>query len=257
MIHNLKALGLAIFAVLALGAVGASLALAEEEKEQAHKFIAGAEPTHLTATQAAGTNNIHGEALGGAQEFQAVTNDAKVLRCTELEAFGTVKKEAESVTVTPTYKNCGAWETNAENKTVKVAAITVKFNGCHYVFKNNTTPTINGTKGYHATVEIECDKAGEKVEIFNPFGAACIKIGPQTVHGAKYFNETVEGHKNIVVHATAHGIVSETTGAIGCGVKGQVDSTGTYTGVATVKGYKDEKHTEQTDVSVSPGEVTP
>jgi hypothetical protein len=256
MIHNLKALGLAIFAVLALGAVGASLALAEEEVETVHKFKAGSVPTHLTVTQAGGTNNIHGEPLNGSQDFQFKTNDKKTLKCATFTAQGTVEAaEVEEVTVTPEYSNCSAWETNAENKTVKVAEIFVNFNGCDYRFTNKTTPTTTGTPGYHATVHIICP-VGKKIETtVTAFKLPCINIGEQTFHGIKYFNSEVEGRKDVSLHITAHGIVSETKAA--CGTNGEIDTTGTYTGVATVKGYSDPEHKKQTNISVSPGEVTP
>jgi hypothetical protein len=247
MIRTLKALGLALFAAFALSAVAASAASA------AHTFKSDAEVghlTHFTAEQKTDgtTLNIHGEKLEGTQEFQAKTNDNKTLKCKKVKAKGTFEgPSVASVTATNVeYSECSAWETNAEKKTVTTVPIEVKFNGCDYHFYGETTATPEGTAGEHAIVEIKCPE-GKHIEILaTGLKTQCIDIFPQSVHGAKYFNGETAGVRDIAIHATAHGIKSTTTGACGTGE----DTTGTYTGEITVKGYNDTEHKNPTSIWV-------
>ena len=107
MIRNLKTLGLAIVAVLALSAVVASAAGASE-------FTAGSYPATATASSAKGNDDFNTEA-GSVQ-------------CKAHFHVGSLAAASESVTVTPTYSECQAFG---------FLSATVHMNGCDYVFYTN------------------------------------------------------------------------------------------------------------------------
>jgi hypothetical protein len=241
MIRTLKALGLALFAAFALSAVAASAASA------AHTFKGAKNPTYSTAEQKTDgtTLNEHGVKLEGTQEFKTTTGDKNTLKCKKVKAKDKIEAlEVASVTATNVeYTECSNWETNEKKETVTTVPLTVNFNGCDYHFYGETTGTPTGTAGEHAIVEIKCPE-GKHIEILaTGLKTQCIDLFAQSVHGAKYFNGETgpEGAKvkDIIIHATAHGIKSTTTGACGTGEH----TTGTYTGEITVKGFSDEAHT--------------
>jgi hypothetical protein len=263
MTRNLKALGLALFAVFALSAAAASVA-------SAHQFKSNAVEAHLTARQytEGNTKNIHGEELKGKQEFKATTPDPKTLRCNEVTAKATFVPPAEAITATNIeYKNCGAFETNAESKTVEVAKTFVEFTSCHYEFKGGTETTANppvGTSGAHAKVKINCTTAGDHIHIkATELKLPCITIPEQeTGHGVRYFKDPKDETK-IVIHATVHGIKSTTTNSIACPTKSggtEVHETaangGTYTGEITVEAFKDAAHTIPATLEASEAKKT-
>jgi hypothetical protein len=233
-----------------------NISVSPGERTATHLFTSDGLPTHLTAEAKTDgeTTDIHGEKLKGTQELQAKTNDAVTLKCKKVSAKGTSEGlEAESVTATNVeYSECSAWETNEAKETKTTVPVTVKFNECDYKFYGNTTETKEGTAGEHAIVEIKCPE-GKHIEILaTGLKTQCIDLFPQSTHGVKYFNGETGGVKDVIIHATAHGIKSTTTGACGTGEH----TTGTYTGEITVKGYSDEAHTIPSNISVSPGATT-
>ena len=185
------------------------------------------------------------------QEFQAKTNDPRTLKCNTLNAKGTVEGETKpTVTVTPEYKNCSAWETK-EGVTKEVSSAFVEFTSCHYEFKGETKSFPEGTEGEHATAGIHCDTPGDEVHVkVTALKLNCITLPEQSIEqGVRYFNEETEPN-NVVIHATAHGIESTTPGTIACPGKA-THTTGTYTGEATVSAFKDEAHTEPQSIEVT------
>jgi hypothetical protein len=270
MTRNLKALGLALCAAFALSAIGASAASAVVQDEFTSDAV-GEQITHLTAKQKTdgNTKNIHGENLGGVQEFQGTTGDEKTLKCNEVSAKATFTgPKVKDITATNVeYKSCGAFKTNAEGKTEKIATTFVEFTSCDYHFYGETTETANGPVGTkanenHANVEIKCTVAGDHVHIkATELKLKCITLPAQNVlHAVRYFNTG----EDVSIHATAHGIKSTTENSIACPTKNggtevheDLTKGGTYTGEITVEGFKDAAHTEKTKVQVSPGATTP
>ena len=244
MYRNLKALGLAMAALFAFGAVAASAASAVEE----HEFHSDSEVTHLTA------------AATTPQVFFAKTGDAKRVQCEQVNVSGTItgtKVESETykadeVTVEPTYSECAIWE-----GATRLIGATVTSTGCHYKFDSDTDG--NG----HAAVEIK-DTVGTLCAN-NPGGITVTVLGQPCIHvepttelegGVHYNNITTEnGVKDIEVEATVSGIDSVTTNhpLVGCAaVEGETDTTGTYEGSVDVTGFKDAAHTEPANITVNP-----
>ena len=250
-----KALGLALAAAFALSAVAASAASAVTHTFSTPGY---AGTTFLTAKQytEGNTENIHGEELNGVQEFQAKTNDTRTIKCKKLTASGLVIKEVSSdVTLTPKYEECSAWETK-DGVTKEVSSAFVQFTSCSYLFKGGTNSFSEGTEGEHATVNIHCNISGDFVHIkVTALKLTCITLPEQTIgQGVRYFNEETEPN-NVVIHATAHGIESETPGTIACPGKA-THTTGTYTGEATVSAFKNEAHTEPQSIEVTGAGLT-
>lgn len=147
MIRNLKMLGLSLAAVVVLGAVSASAALAQT---QGMLTTDGASVTlDITETGAAGSNAI---TVGGTKIECAGTTYVGH------EAGSTTKpvpNKAKEVTVTPTYKTCQA--------TVKKVVFpgTITMNGCDYVYHIGNTVAANT---YATTADIVCP-AGQVIQI--------------------------------------------------------------------------------------------
>jgi len=106
MIRNLKTLGLALVAVLAMSAVVASAA-------SALQFTASKYPTTVTATTALGNDVFTTE--GGAVECEG-------------HFEGESKEASETMTIKATYTKCKAFG---------FAEASVNMNGCDYVFHSN------------------------------------------------------------------------------------------------------------------------
>jgi hypothetical protein len=270
MTRNLKAPGLVLCAAFVLSAIGASAASAVVQDE----FETDAPPGvqwHLTAKQKTdgNTKNIHGELLKGVQESQYTTGDEKTLKCNEVLAKATpVGPKNKSITTTSVeYNNCGAWRTNLEGKTEKVATTFIEFTSCDYNFSGETTETVNGPVGTnaaenHANYEIKCTTAGDHIHTkATELKLKCVTIPAQTVlHAVRYFNTG----EDVSIHITAHGTKSTTENSLACPTpegKTVVHETaangGTYTGEITVEGYKDAAHTETTKVQIPGGPSTP
>jgi hypothetical protein len=131
MIRNLKALGLALVALVALSAVVAGSASAAGER-----FHSEAEPTIITGV----STNTHVFAAGGAN-----------VECTGAEFKGTSKVKTETTqTVHPTYTGCTFI---GEKATIDTA-------GCNYVFGSET---VEG----RLPVEIECT-TGSSIKVTAP-----------------------------------------------------------------------------------------
>jgi hypothetical protein len=147
MTRNLKALGLALVAALALSAMAASAAQAEVEKGT---FTAGVTPSKHT------TSTLHGKQIGVAAEnyFEINKEEASRVTCTNSGVGFTsilVGGTAKQLTVAPTSTECVSGS----------LPMTFNTNECDYTF---TQPeTIEGGK-YTGKVDLFCP-AGQKIEI--------------------------------------------------------------------------------------------
>jgi hypothetical protein len=196
MIRNLKVLGLALVALLAMSAL-ASTASAQFESE--------AESTNLTVS----TNAM--------QKF-APSEGSTAVECTTIKVTGTQTGTANTtVTIAPEYSNC---------ETFLGAATAVKTNGCKYVFhlaKGSTS----------GTTDVECE-GSNTIEI--TVGSICkYTIGTQTGLSSVNFKNTGSGTtREVVVEPNVKGIVStRTTNDFFCPAGG---STGTYVGSSNTTG---------------------
>ena len=147
--NHLKALGLALVAVFALSAVAAS--------------AASANPALFTAEVGAGeTAGIDG---GQTSAFgNTFSIGGKPWSCEEAALVGealTAGPASTEATLTPQYRNCH----------VIIAGltfpITITVNGCHYKFNatKETTDTEGNPTPFSADLTIECNNAGEQIEI--------------------------------------------------------------------------------------------
>jgi hypothetical protein len=243
--RNLKTLGLALVATLALSALAASTASATETQ---HKFKGGQSPTTF------GTVEQHPAGEAGEQKFEATTNDEKILKCKKFKAKSQTSGEVESVTLTNVeYSECAAYKTSDGSK---IADTFIEFTECDYVLYGKTTETPSGTAGHHATYEIKCPVGQEIHTKATALKLKCITIPEQKVHGVKYTNVKTGTKEEITINTTAHGTVTTTENSVACPTpegKTIVHTTGTHTGSLTVKGYTSGTHTTQTDVTVTPG----
>jgi hypothetical protein len=131
MIRNLKSLGLALVAVLAMSAVVASAAQAVPS------FTASAYPATATGSNAKG-----GEAF---------TLDGSTVQC-DSHFQGTLSAAGSTLTVTPKYSNCEAFG---------FLEATVNTEGCTYVF-HATEQVAAGVYNHH--VDVVCP-AGKSIKI--------------------------------------------------------------------------------------------
>ena len=218
MIRNLKALGLALLAICALGAVASSAASAAVE----HDFHADGEKAVTTAT-------------GANHEFLVGSNPVK---CKKVQAEGTQVGKgsgttwaADEITVTPHYEECEFGGKPA----------TVDFMHCAYKFDSDTT-TGNTTGGEHAQVEVEC-QGEDTITVITSVGT--ITVGPQVIKDAISYKNDPSNKNAIEVIATAHEITVscmrtlESQPVNGC-LLVPTGKVGKYTGTTTSTCYKDE-----------------
>jgi hypothetical protein len=234
MTRNLKIMGLALVAMLALGASAASSASAQ------HQFTSDeADPVYLTAESSNAVFSTKTATIG--------------VECETNEAVGSAESPTEEVTVTPTYEGCTAGF---------LGEAPVDMTGCSYVLFSETTEHL-GTDGEtvetHAPVTIECpDEARIDVEI-----SACpITIDDQEdgkLHGVTYHNDEGTGGSKDDVTVTVtvdkihyegdwteeNNFLCETLGGLN-----RSASDGTYTGSFTVTGFADQSHTEPVNIHV-------
>jgi hypothetical protein len=204
MIRNLKALGPALGAVFALGALMASSASAVDTLTT---------PQATAIVTATGTN---------AEFF--ITNPFNVrVQCTTTTLAGTVKNGTSVNTFEATYTgtlkatpHSGSHCTGVGGVGGLINQATVNMNGCDYNITGNTTgkDITDATKGTvpDAKVWVTCP-AGKHIIIETNIG--CTLTIPEqtpTEGGVTYTNETVGGKKQVTVHETITGITYTTDG---------------------------------------------
>jgi hypothetical protein len=255
---NLRALGLALIAVFAFGAVMASAVSAEVTDH----FTSEVEKTVLT-----------GEQVGTSEDnFYGIKKVSSLaLTCKKVTFAGTVTgKSVTEITLVPTYFEC----------TSNLGAATVTNDRCAFILTGTTDKFINTSgveEGKDATVHLECDHN----EVGGKLGSIRIQTGGceftlastqpkgttvnQNLKGVKYTNEGSGTTRDIKVDVTVDNIHYTTNDAFACTLAG-IPTTGTdtfLTGTVTIKGYEDnlgsptpwqdkfELDTEQVGISVS------
>lgn len=222
MTRNLRALGLALLAAFALGALAVSAA-------SAHTFKSENAPVTLHATQVSN------------QTF-TVTGHSVVCKNATFHGSST-NKANETVTLSPTYTNCTFGELEA--------AVTVP-STCNFVL-HSATPTTN-----MALVDIECNHGGPIV--INVGGICEIRIGDthpptmttvnQGLSGVKYTNIAGNGTttREIEVEATVDNVSDVVIGSL-CFLGGL--STGTHTNA----GYRGNARLTGTETGGGAGRI--
>lgn len=194
MIRNLKALGLALVATMALGAVAASAASAQPT------FSAEGEHAILdVVSNETQTFNIPG---AGTVNCEKVSVEATILSAEE---------STSELKATPTYSECEAFSIEAH----------IDFTGCWYLFTANGEVHILCPPG--STIDIKVTLFGSK---FN-----CVMVEEQSVNEVAYSNK--EGHVNLEpnvsgIKSTVEGVCGNETNNEGT-YKGNVTVAGTDT----------------------------
>lgn len=178
---KLKALGLAVLAVTAVGAFAVVNASAK---------IAGHFTTTTHHTIIKGTEN------GPNHDLRFIGEDGSFITCTHASYEGAIPSPTtttQSVEVTPTYKECSTSGTAPHN-------ISVHHNGCKYRFDS-------AANAKHATVWVVCP-AGSKIKITHP---NCeISVPAQQLSGVTYTAETRPSNKKgITIDVTVAGISAQ------------------------------------------------
>jgi hypothetical protein len=204
MTRNLKALGLALLAAMAIGAIAAQASSAATE----HSFRLGANETVLT-----GKTESYGNANHLSQEVLTATAGLTV------DCYGTyeglqVGQTLDEVTVHPKYTTCTPDGT------------TVDTNGCNFVFESNTDVSSGHFSAEeHATTRIECSEGHTAIEMTRP--GCNIVFHPQTVRGIRYTQLASHSGKHaFTVTATLRTITYTVTAGSFCGLAGH--GAGTY-----------------------------
>lgn len=217
MIRNLKTLGLALFAVLALTAVAASAASAQQGKLTSEKGV----PFTLTGTETTGEGETNAlTAFGLTIECPGSTYTGHEVKTT---AHKLIPNGAIDATITPHYKqanhNCRVQGLNLP--------VTVDMNKCDYVAHLGvTTGGVAGT--YGVTFDIECNAVGEDItvtvwttnalETSEPNNPMCIiHVPQQTGLKGAHARDTGNGHVDLI--GTVEGIKAvktKTTHAVLC-----------------------------------------
>jgi hypothetical protein len=211
MIGNIKALGLALVALLAMGVMAASSASA-----QIGKVTSDTNKTAVTLkgtdTGAVGANSF---TVPGISSFHCPNSHYTGHKVNTVSTPLSVGET--EITVRPEYTAC----TDSSNR-----AITVDMNSCHYRFYDaTTTGGVAGT--YGVAVDIVCPGTN-KIEVT---GSSCspIKIGPQTDLTGFHLTNTPAGAIKDDVDLT--GEVNVATTCFG------IPATAVYKADVTMRGY--------------------
>src|ERR1041384_5765759 len=126
MIRNLKILGLALVASLAVGALGASAASA----------------TDLFTTENGESVLLTGTSHNG--RFTITAGSNLLFECTTSSFAGTAQNGASEVTVEPSYTGKVNATPHGSSCSSSIGDFTFDQEGCHYTFTGNTTGTEGG-----------------------------------------------------------------------------------------------------------------
>jgi len=231
MIRKHKALGLALMALFAFGAIAQSAA--------ADPLTVASGEVHITAAQE-GTGHVF--TAGSSGEVKCTTSSSDTTATS-------VSGQVNEITVAPTYTGCTAFGSTAD----------IKVNGCTYTL---TTPTNlgGGVVTWHANlpenkgqIHVLCPE-GKSIEITPTFlgASVCTQfVGAQTPTGGHIVGRNVAGSipMDITLEVTLTGI--HYTGSGGICQNGETHTDGTLTGNTTAKCYKNIAHTEQIDCTFS------
>ncbi len=225
MTRNLKVLGLALTAVLAMSAVVA----ASGAQAVVPQF-------HCTSTTenciVTGKSNI-GKLLVTNVEVKCKENTG--VAGARYEA--TIPKTGTTATITAAYGN----PTTGKGCTLASLPLTVNMNGCDYTF-NSVEPEA-GLEGT-ATVDINCP-AGKVIEIVSPSAPCTITIEPQTgLKHVTFTNSKTPEPTDVTANVTVTGIATISHGA-GCPCpETETLKNGSLTDTITLEGFNDEPATK-------------
>lgn len=209
MTRNLKGLGLALVAVLAIAAVGAQTASAAVS----HTFFATSAPLQLTGEQT------------GENAFKT----GKVeIKCSTATPVGTINETtADEISLSFTLGGC------------KLGALNVEFinEGCQLAVDSDTTEN-PATGKEDAAGKLVCE-AGKLLKLS---GGGCVTdVGSQgPLHGTKFTNVGSAPREEVTVESHVVGVVFTATG-LNCsliGIPPGVHTNGTLIINARVQGYK-------------------
>jgi hypothetical protein len=221
MTRNLKVLGLALVAALAVGAVGASAVSANKN----FSFQADAAAGKTTAI-------VGEQVVPNGDRFVVDTGTA---RCEKTHYTGQqVGPEVTTMTLTAAYSGCkvGAFES------------TVNMGNCHYLIHTNTNGnTTNGE--FDTTTTIVCTSGDITITVSSGATTKCIiHIPAQNLGtGLVATNATTGGIKDVTGHIDFSTITYTQTGGTGLGACPNLGSTethnGLYEGEATNTGFNE------------------
>jgi len=210
MSRNLKILGLALMAIIAMSAVVVSLASAAEVE-----FKLESSPTVLTGTQEGSGDVFH--TMGGNVTCGKATYEGSVT--------GTSSPEAE---VEPTYGNCTAFG---------FINVPIHINECRYRFTSGEEKGGN----FEGSLDSVCPE-GKAIEITSP--GCRVTVGTQTPTGGTitYTNIGTGAAREIRLDVALTGIhyIEDENGG-GCSSAGVTTTDGTYNGHVTVTGENAKK----------------
>jgi len=193
MIRNLKSLGLALVAVLAMSAMVASAAQAVPQ------YTGSAYPTTGTGSNTSGSETF--------------TTEGGTVQC-DSHFVGTLSAANSTLTVTPSYSNCTAFGfINAD----------VHENGCTYVFHASSKL---GTDHYSSTVDVVCP-AGAQMVIT---AATCEVAVPAQTGLSSVTTQNLAGGTVTVVPNVANITMNVLKDGFGCPFSGTGHKKGTYHG---------------------------
>jgi hypothetical protein len=258
MTRNLKTLGLALVAAMALGAIGAQGASAVVE----HSFRQGSEKTVLTAANESYTT-------GSSKNVVSFTPGLTISCDVTFEGtqVGTIR---DTVTVHPKYHNCSSSLGGSP---------TVHTSGCNFILDSDTTTSSHSGVNEHAAVSLECESAhsasphfieatapGCNFRIEQTHTSPSVEVN-QSLHGVRYSSVTHSGKNSGTLTATVRTIKFTANSGSLCGLAGHAAGTygsASYDGIGTLTGYTDStvvsgsttngrvwSHGAQVDISVS------
>jgi hypothetical protein len=205
--RNLKTLGLALVAVLAMSALTASAA-------SANPFFTSTSYPQTLATEDTGAEDL----------FTVSGNE---LTCSGETFSGTLTGKSTGISVTPNYINC-------KTKGAAFNNVTVTHNGCNFEF--TVTTTINNHH-HGGNVHIKCP-VGKVIEIHHyssqPHGSSSctVTVGPQTVAGHPVTYTTDTAKKTILIEGVIP-VAAQIHGACSFGIT--VNTTSEYHASTTAK----------------------
>jgi hypothetical protein len=205
MTRNLKVLGLALGAMLALGATAASSASAVDT------FTSTKNPETITAVNPA----PHAGSINRFLVTNASGGELLSVECTTSKFHGTVANGALEGTFTAEYTGTINVTPHTTDCTTSFGAMTVTMNGCAYILTGKTTGSDNGND---AIMSIECTPSTNEITIHIPSVGVTFEIPAQTPTsgGLKYTNEAGK----VRVKATVTGTTFTCTPAFVCGLGG-------------------------------------
>lgn len=229
MSRNLKALGLALIAALALSAIAAQGAMAVD-----HSFGSEASSTVITAdNDGLGSHVLSVTSKGGTKV--SVT-------CTTAFFSGTQSgTSADLITLHPTFGKPNT-SGGAGSCTLGGLGVTVTTTGCNFIFESDTSNN-PATGQEDATTSVECE-AGKSLK--SSAGGCTVSIAGapnnQNLHGVTFAGEGAGATRDLKVTAAVKGIHWTSSGffcpLVGLG-NGETGTNGEFSGVVTAKGFVD------------------